>query len=76
MLAEIMLEYVHSIFFGREEFAAMYGSSVLFDKLNNVAHAKGKRLEGILRDYCSTIEGGGEPLATDGRGYLPHWPMR
>ncbi len=55
MLAEIMLEYAHSIFFGREEFAAIYGSSVLFDELKNVVDAKGKRLEGILRDYCLSV---------------------
>jgi hypothetical protein len=49
------------IFSGRERFTDVDGGGSLFDELKDVTHARVEKLEGVIRDYCSTIKGGSEP---------------
>jgi hypothetical protein len=52
---------IDAIFFRRERFTDLDGSSILFDKLKDVVNARGKKLESVFRDDCATNEGDGQP---------------
>ncbi len=44
-----------------ERFAYIDGSSIFFDEVKNVSHARGEMLESFVRDDHATIEGGSQP---------------